>query len=62
MNTPLSFSADAPHQKNWLTKKALPVIKQALPIANRVLPVAATLVPALRPVAAVVGTISSLRR
>ena len=62
MNTPLSFSADAHHQKNWLTKKALPVIKQALPIANKVLPVAATFVPALRPVAAVVGTISSLRR
>lgn len=62
MNTPLSFSADAPHQKNWLTKKAFPAIKHALPIANRVLPVAATFVPALRPVAAVVGAISSLRR
>ena len=62
MNTPLTFSADAPYQKSWLTKKALPVIKQALPIANKVLPVAATFVPALRPVAAVVGTISSLRR
>lgn len=62
MNTPLSFSADAPHQKSWLTKKAFPALKKALPIANRVLPVAATFVPALRPVAAVVGTISSLRR
>jgi hypothetical protein len=35
---------------------------KALPVANRVLPVAATFVPALRPVAAIVGTISSLRR
>ena len=62
MNTPLTFSTDAPHQKSWLTKKAFPAVMKALPVANRVLPVAATFVPALRPVAAIVGTISSLRR
>lgn len=62
MNTPLTFSTDAPHQKSWLTKKAFPAVMKALPVANRVLPVAATFVPALRPVAAVVGTIGSLRR
>jgi hypothetical protein len=63
MNTPLTFStAAAPDQKSWLTKKAFPAVMKALPVANRVLPVAATFVPALRPVAAVVGAISSLRR
>ena len=62
MNTAPSFSSAAPDQKSWLTKKALPAVRKALPIANRVLPVAATFVPALRPVATVVGTISSLRR
>lgn len=69
MNTPLTFSSSAPDQKSWLTKKAfpavmkaLPVANRVLPVANRVLPVAATFVPALRPVAAIVGTISSLRR
>lgn len=62
MNTPLTFSSAAPDQKSWLTKKAIPAIRKALPVVNRVLPVAATFVPALRPVAAVVGTISSLRR
>ena len=62
MNTPLSFSCAAPHQKSWITKKVLPAINKALPVANRVLPVAATFIPALRPVAAVVETISSLRR
>ncbi len=62
MNTPLTFSSSAPDQKSWLTKKAFPAVMKALPVANRVLPVAATFVPALRPVAAIVGTISSLRR
>jgi hypothetical protein len=56
MNTPLTFStAAAPDQKSWLTKKAFPAVMKALPVA-------ATVVPALRPVAAVVGAISSLRR
>lgn len=62
MNTPLTFSSSAPDQKSWLTKKAFPAVMKVLPVANRVLPVAATFVPALRPVAAIVGTISSLRR
>jgi hypothetical protein len=62
MNTAPSFSSDAPHQKSWLTKKALPAVKKALPIANKILPVAATFVPALRPVATIVGTISSIRK
>ena len=62
MNTPLTFSSSAPDQKNWLTKKAFPAVMKALPVANRILPVAATFVPALRPVAAIVGAVSSLRR
>ena len=57
----LSFSSDA-ESKNWLTKKAIPAVKKALPIANKVLPVAATFIPALRPVATIVGTISSIRK
>lgn len=55
-------STDAPHQKNFLKKKVVPVLKKALPIAERVLPVAATFVPALAPAATVVGAVSSLRR
>jgi hypothetical protein len=62
MNAPLSFSCAAPHQKSWLTKKALPAINKALPVANRILPVAATFIPALQPAAAIVGAVSSLRR
>jgi hypothetical protein len=62
MNTPLSFSCAAPHQKSWLTKKALPAINKALPVANRILPVAATFIPGLQPAAAIVGAVSSLRR
>jgi hypothetical protein len=56
-----SFSSDA-QSKNWLTKKALPAVKKVLPVANKVLPVAATFIPALRPVANVVGVISTLRK
>ena len=59
--TTLSFSSDA-QSKSWLTKKAIPAIKKALPVANKVLPVAATFIPALRPVATIVGTISSIRK
>ena len=55
-------STDAPHQKNFLKKKVVPVLKKALPIAERVLPVASTFVPALAPVATVVGAVGSLRR
>jgi hypothetical protein len=63
MNTPLTFStAASPDQKNFLTKKIFPLVKKTLPIANQVLPVAASFVPALRPVAAVVGAVSSIRR
>jgi hypothetical protein len=64
MNTPshsLSFSSDA-QSKNWLTKKAFPALMKTLPVANKILPVAATFIPVLRPVAAIVGTVSSLRR
>lgn len=63
MNAPLTFSAAAaPHQKSWLTKKALPAMNNALPVANRILPVGATFIPALQPAAAIVGAVSSLRR
>jgi hypothetical protein len=55
-----SFSSDDVHSKSWLTKKALPAVKKALPVANKLLPVAATFVPALRPVATIVGAVSSL--
>jgi hypothetical protein len=56
----ISFSSDDAQSKSWLTKKAIPAVKKALPVANKILPVAATLVPALRPVATVVGAVSSL--
>jgi hypothetical protein len=62
MDAPLSFSATAPDQKSWLSKKVLPAIKKALPIVDRVLPVAATFIPGLQPAAAIVGAVSSLRR
>ena len=62
MDAPLTFSATAPDQKSWLSKKVLPAIKKALPIVNRVLPVAATFIPGLQPAAAIVGAVSSLRR
>ncbi len=55
-----SFSSADVHSKSWLTKKAIPAVKKALPVANKILPVAATFVPALRPVATVVGAVSSL--
>jgi hypothetical protein len=55
-----TFSSDDAESKSWLTKKAIPAVKKALPVANKILPVAATFVPALRPVATVVGTVSSL--
>ncbi len=62
MNTPLSFSCTAPHQKSWLSKKALPAINKALPVANKIIPVAATFIPALQPADAIVGAVNSLRR
>jgi hypothetical protein len=62
MNVPLSFSATAPDQKSWLSKKVLPAINKALPVANRILPVAATFIPGLQPAVAIVGAVSSLRR
>ena len=55
-------STEAPHQKNFLKKKVVPVLKKALPVAERILPVAATFVPALAPAATVVGAVSSLRK
>jgi hypothetical protein len=62
-NMEMDFSStEAPHQKNFLKKKVVPVLKKALPIAERVLPVASTFVPALAPAATVVGAIGSLRR
>ena len=60
----LSFSSEAPQQKNFIKKAGRGVgnaAKKVLPVAQRVLPVAATIVPALRPVAAIVDAIPARR-
>ena len=56
----LSFSSEAPQQKN-LIKKIGKVGKKILPVAQSILPVAAVIVPALRPVAAIVDAIPARR-
>ena len=60
----LSFSSEAPQQKNFIKKAGRgigKVGKKVLPVAQKVLPVAAVIMPALRPVAAVVDAIPSRR-
>ena len=60
----LSFSSEAPQQKNFIKKAGRGVgnaAKKVLPVAQKVLPVAATIVPALRPVAAIVDAIPARR-
>jgi len=60
----LSFSSEAPQQKNFIKKAGRGIgnaAKKVLPVAQKVLPVAATIVPALRPVAAIVDAIPARR-
>jgi hypothetical protein len=63
----LSFSSEAPQQKNFLKsvgkagKNIGNAAKKVLPVAQRILPVAAVIVPALRPVAAIVDAIPARR-
>jgi hypothetical protein len=60
----LSFSSEAPQQKNFIKKAGRgigKVAKKVLPVAQKVLPVAAVIVPALRPVAAIVDAIPARR-
>jgi hypothetical protein len=60
----LSFSSEAPQQKNFIKKVGKNIgnaAKKVLPVAQRILPVAAVIVPALRPVAAIVDAIPARR-
>jgi hypothetical protein len=60
----LSFSSEAPQQKNFIKKTGRGIenaAKKVLPVAQKVLPVAAVIVPALRPIAAVVDAIPARR-
>ena len=60
----LSFSSEAPQQKNFIKKAGRGIgnaAKKVLPVAQKVLPVAAVIVPALRPVAAIVEAIPARR-
>ena len=60
----LSFSSEAPQQKNFIKKAGKGIenaAKKVLPVAQKVLPVAAAIIPALRPVAAIVVAIPARR-